>query len=91
MARAGRDGLLRVIGGDLPETRCFSIVFNGKKTLNFLAPDDDSAKAWVRGLNFIKKKLDNLSPRLRQYLYPLQMIKITKCGSRVVPLGWATY
>lgn len=72
MARSGRQGLLRVIAEDLPEIRCFSLVFEDakRKPLNFVASSNESAKSWVKGINFIKKKLTTLLPRLQQELYP---------------------
>ena len=77
MARSGRDGFPRA--AELPETRCFSIVFNnGRKTMNFLAPSEESATFWVRGLNYIKKKLETLLPRLKEELYPfIDLIAMT--------------
>ncbi|XP_039252876.2 1-phosphatidylinositol 4,5-bisphosphate phosphodiesterase delta-1-like isoform X1 [Styela clava] len=77
MARAGKDGLLRVIDKDLPEIRCFSIVFedNSQKAINFVAPSAESAKYWVKWINYIKKKLENLIPRLKHELFLWEIFK----------------
>lgn len=54
------------------ESRCFSIIFKGRrKNLDLIASSEDEARQWVSGLEKMISKLNNLSSQQKTEQYPL--------------------
>uniref|UniRef100_A0A8C3T2N9 Phosphoinositide phospholipase C n=1 Tax=Chelydra serpentina TaxID=8475 RepID=A0A8C3T2N9_CHESE len=57
---------------DVPEHRCFSIVFKDqRKNLDLIASSEDDAKHWFEGLRKIIAKSNSMSQRQKLQQYPL--------------------
>ncbi|XP_064421527.1 1-phosphatidylinositol 4,5-bisphosphate phosphodiesterase delta-3 isoform X1 [Latimeria chalumnae] len=55
------EGLLKY-GGIYPEKQCFTVVFKGQmKNLDLVAPTEEEAKRWIRGINILMEKAEAMS------------------------------
>lgn len=53
------------------ESRCFSIIFKGRrKNLDLIASSEDEARQWVSSLEKMISKLNNLSSQEKTEQYP---------------------
>lgn len=74
---------------DVPEERCFSIVFKDRKNnLDLIASSEADASHWVAGLKKIIVKSNSMSQRqkLQQYPFGFHSGKITASGQESVCL-----
>lgn len=56
------------------ESRCFSIMFKGRrKNLDLIASSEDEARQWVDSLHKILSSLNNLSTQAQTEQYPFEV------------------
>lgn len=82
----GTEGMAKY-AKDVPECRCFSIVFkHHRKNLDLIASSVDDAEHWVAGLRKIITKSNSMSQRQKLQQYPfdsLQQRNWLGCNCRV--------
>lgn len=68
---------------DIPEDRCFSIVFKDQRnTLDLIAPSSADAQHWVQGLRKIIHHSGSMDQRQKLQQYPLGQGVPAECGMR---------
>ncbi|XP_066554659.1 1-phosphatidylinositol 4,5-bisphosphate phosphodiesterase delta-3-A isoform X2 [Amia ocellicauda] len=64
---------LRGLGGSLPETHCFTVVFKAgnRKSLDLKGSSEEEAHHWVRGLRTLQERIASMSQRdkLEHWIY----------------------
>ncbi|XP_037545164.1 1-phosphatidylinositol 4,5-bisphosphate phosphodiesterase delta-3-A [Nematolebias whitei] len=55
---------LRRLSGSVPENQCFTVVFKGaRKSLDLRCSCPDEAQRWVRGLRFLKERVQSMTQK----------------------------
>ncbi|XP_013877977.1 1-phosphatidylinositol 4,5-bisphosphate phosphodiesterase delta-3-A [Austrofundulus limnaeus] len=55
---------LRQLSGSTPDNQCFTVVFKGaRKSLDLRCTCPDEAQRWVRGLRFLKERVQNMTQK----------------------------
>lgn len=68
---------------DIPEDRCFSIVFKDQRsTLDLIAPSSADTQHWVQGLRKIIHHSGSMDQRQKLQQYPLGQGVPAECGMR---------
>lgn len=64
---------LRQLSGSTPDNLCFTVVFKGaRKSLDLRCSCPDEAQRWVRGLRFLKERVQNMTQKEKLDQYPAE-------------------
>lgn len=68
---------LRQMIGSVPEGRCLTVVFKGpRKSLDLLCQSQKEAQHWVRGIQTLQERVDNMTQKEKLDQYPFLTLSL---------------